>query len=177
MPSRLRQIRLFMKRHGLVPTSRLARFTLYLFGIDVFLILYQWIAVKLRGPGAASVSGWIVFLSYLSSFLFVIVALRWFRKRLMWKLRNRLIVTYVFIGFIPVVLLVCMGLLITYLFVGQFATYVASSDLQTEIRRLDAVNQRLASESATALRQGKPITPSILQNASAREEAFPNRTV
>ncbi|HET9696426.1 MAG TPA: hypothetical protein VFP40_06130, partial [Terriglobales bacterium] len=134
-----------MKRQGLVPESRLARFTLYLLGVDVFLILYQWVMVKLRGPGAASVDGWIWFLSYLSAFLFLIVALRWFRKRLMWALRNRLIVTYVFIGVIPVVLLIGLGLLMLYLFVGQFATYVASSDLQMEIRRLDAVNERLAS--------------------------------
>ncbi|HET9695512.1 MAG TPA: SpoIIE family protein phosphatase, partial [Terriglobales bacterium] len=136
-----------------------------------------WVMVKLRGPGAASVDGWIWFLSYLSAFLFLIVALRWFRKRLMWALRNRLIVTYVFIGVIPVVLLIGLGLLMLYLFVGQFATYVASSDLQMEIRRLDAVNERLASEIATALRDGKPITPDILKNASASEEAFPNRVV
>jgi sigma-B regulation protein RsbU (phosphoserine phosphatase) len=166
-----------MKRQGLVPESRLARFTLYLLGVDVFLILYQWVMVKLRGPGAASVDGWIWFLSYLSAFLFIIVALRWVRKRLMWALRNRLIVTYVFIGVIPVVLLICLGVLVLYLFVGQFATYVASSDLQTEIRRLDAVNERLASEIATSLRDGKPITPDVLKNASASEEAFPNRVV
>ncbi len=177
MHSRWRQLRAYMKRHGLVPESRLARFTLYLLGVDVFLILYQWVMVKLRGPGAASVDGWIWFLSYLSAFLFIIVALRWVRKRLMWALRNRLIVTYMFIGVIPVVLLIGLGLLVLYLFVGQFATYVASSDLQMEIRRLDAVNERLASEIATSLRDGKPITPDILKNASASEEAFPNRVV
>ena len=177
MTSRWRQLRRFLNAHGLVPRSRLSRIALYLLGVDVFLIIYQWIAVKLRGPSAATVDGWILFLSYSSVILFLIVAFRWFRSRLLWKLRNRLIVTYVFIGFIPVVLLILMGLLITYLFVGQFATYVATSDLQTEIRRLDAVNLRLASELATTLRDGKPITPNILQNASVKEEAFPNRTV
>jgi sigma-B regulation protein RsbU (phosphoserine phosphatase) len=177
MRSRWRQLRKFLNNYGLVPTSRLARVAVYLLGVDLFLVLYQWIAVKLRGPGAASVNGWILFLSYLSVFLFIIVGFRWFRNRLMWALRNRLVVTYVFIGVIPVVLLVAMGALIVYLFIGQFATYVASSDLQTEIRRLDAVNQRLASEIATTLRNGKAITPDILQNASVHEEAFPNRTV
>jgi sigma-B regulation protein RsbU (phosphoserine phosphatase) len=176
MRSRWRQFREYLNNYGLLPTSRLSRFALYLLGVDVFLILYQTIAVYFRGP-SASVSGWIWFLAYSSSFLFVIVAMRWVRNRMMWALRNRLIVTYMFIGVIPVVLLICMGLLIVYLFVGQFATYVATSDLQTEIRRLDAVNQRLASEIATALRSGKPITPGILQNADVREEAFPNRTV
>jgi phosphoserine phosphatase RsbU/P len=177
MNARWRQFRRFVNHYGLVPTSRLAKFAMYLAGVDLFLIVYQWVIIKLRGPGATSVGGWILFLSYLSVFLFVIVAFRWVRKRLMWALRNRLIVTYFFVGVIPVVLLVAMGALIVYLFVGQFATYVASSDLQTEIRRLDAVNQRLASEIATVLRKGKPITPDILQNANVHEEPFPNRTV
>ena len=74
------------------------------------------------------------FLAYAACFLGLIVAFRWVRQRALWALRNRLIVTYVFIGVIPVVLLVCMGLLIMYVFVGQFATYAATSDLQTEIR-------------------------------------------
>src|SRR3954468_14754705 len=119
MRSRWRQLRKSLNNYGLVPSSRLARVAVYLLGVDVFLLLYQWIAVKLRGPGAASVNGWILFLTYTSAILFLIVGFRWFRNRLLWKLRNRLIVTYVFIGFIPVVLLVLMGLLITYLFVGQ----------------------------------------------------------
>ena len=42
--------------------------------------------------------------------------------RLMWRLRNRLIVTYVFIGVIPIVLLVAMALVAGFLFAGQFAT-------------------------------------------------------
>lgn len=177
MRSRWRQLRLYLHVHGLELSSRLARIALYLLGVDLFLVVYQWIAVKVRGPNAGSVQGWITFLTFLSIVLWTIVALRWFRNRIMWALRNRLIVTYMFIGVIPVVLLLGMGMLITYLFVGQFATYVATSDLQTEIRRLDAVNQRLASEIATTLREGKPLTPDILRNARVQEEAFPDRTV
>lgn len=158
-----------------MPTSRLARFTLYLLGVDVFLILYR--SFMHLAKRTSSVDGWIYFLAYLASFLAVILAFRWTRQRLMWALRNRLIVTYVFIGVIPVVLLICMGLLIGTVFVGQFATYVATSDLQTEIRELDAVNGRLASEVATVLRRGRPITPDILQNANVKEEMFPNRQV
>jgi phosphoserine phosphatase RsbU/P len=177
MSSRWRQIRLFLSRHGLMPRTRLAKFTLYLIGVDLFLWLYQWVLTKWRGPSAASVDGWIVFLSYVSFFLLAILGIRWFRNHLMWALRNRLVVTYMFIGVIPVVLLVCMGLLVMYLFVGQFATYVASSDLQTEMQRLDAVNERLASEIATSLRHGRSINEDILKNANAKEEAFPNRSV
>src|SRR4051812_8527934 len=175
MQSRWRQLRLFLTMHGLMPKSLLARFTLYLFGLDVFLFAYNRVMHLARR--SSGVQDWVSSLAYVVAFLSAILAFRWFRSRLMWALRNRLIVTYVFIGVIPVVLLVGMGLLVVFLFVGQFATYVATSDLQTEIRRLDAVNERLASEIATTLRRGKPITEDILKNASAQEEAFPNRSV
>ncbi len=175
MLTRWRQLLQTMKRRQLVPKSRLAKFTLYLAGVDAFLVLYGW--VMRLAHRAGSVDGWVEFLSYLVVFLGAILVFRWVREHLMWALRNRLIVTYMYIGVIPVVLLLTMGLLVTYLFVGQFATYVATSDLQTEIRTLDAVNERLASEIATALRRGKPITDDILKNASAQEEEFPNRTV
>ena len=88
----------------------------------------------------------------------------------MWRLRNRLIVTYTFIGVIPVVLLLVMGLIVTYLFVGQFATYVASSDLQAELKSLEAVNSRLASEVAIALRSGRPLTAEQLATLRAEEK-------
>jgi sigma-B regulation protein RsbU (phosphoserine phosphatase) len=164
-----------MKRYGLLPTSRLARFTLYLLAVDLFLLLYRGVMRLAKHP--ASVDGWIYFLAYVAAFFGVILAVRWVRERLMWGLRNRLIVTYVFIGVIPVVLLILLELLIGTVFVGQFATYVTTSDLQTEIRRLDAVNEHLASEIATALRHGKPITADILENANVKEEAFPDRQV
>ncbi|MGZ4788880.1 MAG: PP2C family protein-serine/threonine phosphatase [Terriglobales bacterium] len=175
LSERWRQFRVYMKRHGLVPTSRLARFTLYLLGVDVFLLLYRgFMRLAHKTP---QVDGWIYFIAYVAAFLGCILAFRWVRERLMWALRNRLIVTYMFIGVIPVVLLILMGLLVGTVFVGQFATYVSTSDLQTEIRELHAVNERLASEIATALRHGSAITPDILQKANPQEEMFPNRQV
>ncbi|HUN90038.1 MAG TPA: HAMP domain-containing protein, partial [Terriglobales bacterium] len=172
---RWRQFRIYLERHALWPTSRLARFTLYLLGVDVFLIAYSSLARLWHG--SASVQGWIFFIAYVVVFLGLILAFRWVRQRVMWALRNRLIVTYTFIGVIPVLLLVLMGMLVTYVFVGQFATYVASSDLQTQIGELDAVNERLASEIAMALRDGKAVTPEILNRGNATEEMFPNRHV
>ena len=64
----------------------------------------------------------------------------------MWRLRNRLIVTYVFIGVIPIVLLVAMVLFAAYLFAGQFATYIALSDLESRIAAFTAANDALAAQ-------------------------------
>lgn len=49
------------------------------------------------------------------------------RVKLMWRLRHRLIVTYIFIGVIPIALLLLMVGVGNYLFAGQFATYIAIS--------------------------------------------------
>jgi len=66
--------------------------------------------------------------------LFAIVAYRWLKKRLLWRLRNRLIVTYVFIGVIPTALLAAMALITIYLFAGQFANFVVISELNSRLR-------------------------------------------
>ncbi|MEW5975946.1 MAG: SpoIIE family protein phosphatase [Acidobacteriota bacterium] len=70
-------------------------------------------------------------------FLFVVFALlvgisltRRLLRRMLWRLRNRLLVSYIFIGVVPVVLIVCMVALSSYILVGQVATYLVSSELQ-----------------------------------------------
>src|SRR5438309_3426136 len=102
MNTRWHQLRLYLDSQGLMPTSRLAKFTLYLLGVDVFLMAYRWVLSLMKRP--AGVDDWISFLAYVVVCLGAILFIRWFRNRLMWALRNRLIVTYMFIGVIPVVL-------------------------------------------------------------------------
>jgi sigma-B regulation protein RsbU (phosphoserine phosphatase) len=55
------------------------------------------------------------------------IALR--RSKLIWGLRNRLIVTYVFIGVVPIVLILVLAFFGTWIVVGQIATYLVSSEL------------------------------------------------
>ena len=101
-------------------------------------------------------SGWATFLVFTSSLpARFLMGLRWVRRQLMWRLRNRLIVTYVFIGVIPIILLVDMGLLAGYLFAGQFATYVASADLQSELQHLESANSSLAAQLRSMVRLRK----------------------
>ncbi len=71
---------------------------------------------------------------------------RWGYRPLLWRLRNRLIVTYLFIGVMPILLLLLMGGVAGYLFAGQFATYVAISDLHSELQHLQAANDALAAQ-------------------------------
>jgi len=70
----------------------------------------QLVANRVRPALAASLTAWVIFLSLLAVVLLTAGAYRWLRSKLLWRLRNRLIVTYVFIGVIPVFLLVVISL-------------------------------------------------------------------
>jgi sigma-B regulation protein RsbU (phosphoserine phosphatase) len=51
------------------------------------------------------------------------------RSRLIWRLRSRLYVTYVFIGFVPIVLILALSYFGAWIVVGQVATYLVRSEL------------------------------------------------
>lgn len=60
-------------------------------------------------------------LEFISSFLiFVTVlyyglkALRWMKRRLLWRVRRRLVVTYLFVGLTPIVLLALFGMVVSF---------------------------------------------------------------
>jgi len=51
-------------------------------------------------------------------------------RRVIWRLRNRLLVTYLFIAVVPIVLILAMAATSAYLLVGQVAVYMASTELE-----------------------------------------------
>lgn len=143
---------------GLIPRGMLARVTLYLWGIVLLLLVAEAISSLLGGQRlASSLGGWATGLSFPAVFLAFILLVRFVRQRVMWRLRNRLIVTYVFIGVIPVVLLLIMFVLAGYFLAGQFATFLATSDLHEHVVRLGATNNEAAAQISAELRDG--VTP------------------
>jgi sigma-B regulation protein RsbU (phosphoserine phosphatase) len=156
------------------PKSRLGKVTLW-FGI-LTLILQVWALIS-RSPNGSMLSVWASIVTFVFAFCLGLHGMRWARQALMWRLRNRLIVTYVFIGVIPILLLISMFLLATYLFAGQFATYIALSDLDIELQHLTAANNALTAQLRSLARQGK-LTPELAAEiSSASDEAFSQRTV
>ena len=101
----LYQLRVRLGQAGLLPASKLALITWYFLGFDVFLFLLQKILAFFIFSLGESLGGWVTGLSLAVIVLFAILAMRWTKAKLLWRLRNRLIVTYVFIGVIPVILL------------------------------------------------------------------------
>jgi len=125
----LRTLRFRLQAAGLLPTSRLARTACYLLGLDLLLFALQKFFAQVKVPYGQALSGWVGLLSFLAIILFTLLAIRWLKAKVLWRLRNRLIVTYIFIGVIPVVLVMAMASITIYLFAGQFANFVVTSEL------------------------------------------------
>jgi phosphoserine phosphatase RsbU/P len=167
------EVRQALKRM-LRPTSRLGKITLWFGGLALVLQLVAWIA---RSPKGTMLSVWTGLVTYVFIGCLLLRGARWARQRLLWRLRNRLIVTYVFIGVIPIILLLAMSLLAAYLFAGQFATYVALADLDIELQHLAAANNALAVQYRSLIQGGKLSPQLAAEIASASDEAFAQRTV
>src|SRR5713226_9443059 len=158
-----RYLRLRLGEAGLLPTSRVARAAWYLLGLDLLLFALEKLLGLFKLAYGQNLGGWVSFLSFVVIVLFAILAYRWLKAKLLWRLRNRLIVTYVFIGVIPVVLLVAMALGSAYLFAAQFATYIVTSQLNSELSSLEAANSALAHAMAARLQHGAVINAGALE--------------
>ena len=111
------------------PQGRMARLACYLAALAVGLFALGKVLGLFAPSWGAHLGGWVEFLAFFAAVLFFILAFRWVRRRILWRLRNRLIVTYVFIGVIPAVLLVAMALITLYGLGGQFAVFVVTSEI------------------------------------------------
>jgi len=161
-------------RRVLRPKSKLGKTTLWFGYLAAALQLLR--AIMRSAPGSF-LSGWATFISLVFAGCALAMGLRWIRQKLMWRLRNRLIITYVFIGVIPVLLLLTMGFVAGYLFAGQFASYVAVSHLQSEVQHLATTNRSLATQFAALARDGR-LNPQLAgEIASASNESFRHRSV
>jgi len=151
-----------LRSKGLWPETWTARAGIYVLLLDVVAFILQLLVSRLSSKIATSLGGWITFLSVLVIVLFTIVGFRWLRSQILWRLRNRLIVTYVFIGVIPVLLLVMISSLTLYLLAGQFANFVVMSEIATHLRSMQAANNAIASELAEQVRtEGSPSAESL----------------
>ena len=171
------KLRARMTAAGLWPQGWIARGACYSLGLAIGLFVLQML-LKVIAPGASdSLGGWVKFLLFDAAVLFFILAFRWSRRRILWRLRNRLIVTYVFIGVIPAVLLVAMALITIYLFAGQFASYVVTSDINSQLRSMQAVNAAVSNELAARIEKGEPATAESLVGLRKRDRAWGRRRV
>jgi phosphoserine phosphatase RsbU/P len=149
-----RYLRLRLADAGLLPTTKVGRVASYVLALDVLLFVLQRAGGWLKLPFAETLGGWVSFLSFVAILLLLVLAFRWVKAKMLWRLRNRLIVTYVFIGVIPVVLLVALAVGSFYLFAGQFATFIVTTGLDSELVSLESANNAIAQQVAAQMKHG-----------------------
>jgi sigma-B regulation protein RsbU (phosphoserine phosphatase) len=98
--------------------------------------------------GGAPAALWVLFwLAAITSGVYYLGRLGAFiRRRLLWRLRRRLIVTYVFIAIVPIVLIVFLVGLGIYIVNGQFAAFLVARNLREHFDELQQVNRAVAHE-------------------------------
>ena len=166
-----------LRDRGLWPQSWIAWAALYALALDFVLFALQLLTRHASPSISDSLTGWVIFLSALAIVLLAIAAFRWLRTQLLWRLRNRLIVTYVFIGVIPVFLLVMISLITLYLLAGQFASFVVTSDIATHLRGMESADRTIAHHLAIQISSGGKLDAEIIARTKPRRTEWSRRQV
>lgn len=166
-----------LRDKGLWPQSWVAKAALYVVAVELVLLAVMLLTRRASPATSQSLEGWADFLSGLALVLFAIAGYRRLRVKLLWRLRNRLIVTYVFIGVIPVFLLVMISLITLYLFAGQFASFAVTSNITTHLRGMEAANRAIAHHLATQVADHGSLDAEILGRTRPHRPEWSRRQV
>lgn len=137
----------FRRLHRDPPAGKIHRMTFWLF------LAYLIFLVAELLPG--SVGLFFGAVGDITLVLLVIFAIplfwRWLLGYVLWKVRNRLVVTYLLMGLAPVVLFVTLALLLLYVFSGQFAIFAANDVIELERSHIASENSAFAIHAAHQL--------------------------
>ncbi len=97
---------------------------------------------------------------------------RQIRQRMLWSLRNKLVLTYLLIGVAPVVLFVTLVLISAYIAAGQFAIHLADSRVQSQLDWLSAENANLEDRVLTGTADQKPEALNAFDHASTDDSGY-----
>jgi sigma-B regulation protein RsbU (phosphoserine phosphatase) len=137
-------------------TSRLDRAAI------AFLALYG-IASAIFRPAALPLAGLLGFLCFLAAFYLCLRLFKWVREKLLWRLRNRLIVAYLFIAVVPVVLLLTMMGIGMYLLYPQIGAHLLHDGLEDRIGVIAADAGDIAIAVSQEIKKGEsPVDPALL---------------
>ena len=150
--TRFPRLRARLMHWRLYPLSMLARFFWLSLAVAV---VFQFLS-KLLGNGI--IAGFGIVISVIAWIIAVpsgswLVA-RWVKNGVLWRVRNRLIVTYLFIGAAPILLLLALALISGYFLAGQFAAFVVTNDLNSELMQVAMGNKSIAAHIQGEARDG-----------------------
>src|SRR5262249_42754076 len=141
------EARVFRALHREPPQSKVHRLAFWL--LIIYLVLMP--GRLLHGTAGAIFSGISTFTLILLLGFCVPLLLRWIVSRFLWKLRNRLIMTYLLMALTPVVLFVILALIALYGFSGQFAIFASTAEMNTQLEQFASENRAFAIHVSHAL--------------------------
>jgi sigma-B regulation protein RsbU (phosphoserine phosphatase) len=118
----------------------------------------------------AGPSNFLKYLAVLAALYLVVRFIGWWRSRLLWSLRNRLIVAYLFIAFVPILLIVTLVLLAARILYSQLGAYLLHEDIQERVEVIADLAEHIAVGHQT-------LPPGIKREESERILAAQSHTV
>lgn len=112
--------------------------------------LALWLVERLAGsvPGSLWFLFWITFIPAVTYYLGRLLG--YVRSHLLWRLRRRLIVAYLFIAVVPILLIILLVLLGAFIVNGQLAAYLVAAKLRSAYDELKQVNRTVIHEARAA---------------------------
>src|SRR5271157_1145727 len=101
-------------------------------------------ALFVRASRAVGALSFLKFLAALAALYFLFRFLGWWRGRLLWSLRNRLIVAYVFMALVPVILISTLAILGAQILYSQLGAYLIYEDVQHRVQMLNDSAEHIA---------------------------------
>lgn len=99
--------------------------------------------VELLGA-SGGVFNFVLYLAVLAGLYLVFRFIGWWRSRLLWSLRNRLIVAYLLIAVVPIVSIVILGVMAARILYSQLGAYLLYEDIHRRIEMVADIAQHIA---------------------------------
>jgi len=93
---------------------------------------------------SGGVAGFLKFLAIVASVYAVFRFAGWWRTRLLWSLRNRLIVAYLFIAVVPILLILTLVVLAGQILYSQLGAYLLYDDIHRRIAMMEDITEHIA---------------------------------
>ena len=98
---------------------------------------------------SGGVFSFVEYLAVLAAAYILIRFVSWWRSRLLWSLRNRLIVAYLFIAVVPILSIVTLAVFAGRIVYSQLGAYLLHEDLQQRIAMIADIAEHIAAAHAT----------------------------
>ncbi|HTQ61217.1 MAG TPA: SpoIIE family protein phosphatase [Candidatus Solibacter sp.] len=118
--------------------------------IDLFALLLIFVgAICALLNLTSGVGSFLKFLSVLATVYVLVRLVGWWRTRLLWSLRNRLIVAYLFIAVVPILLIVTLVVLAGQILYSQLGAYLLYDDIQRRVAMMSDITEHISAAHRT----------------------------